>query len=67
MTNWPNLPTVWSVKVGTYLIREEVFALKDVGFQLQQREYVEKRTILNVVESNAFSMCIRVVGFLLWF
>lgn len=35
--SWPNLPTVWMMKVGANLTRDEVCALEDVGFQLQQR------------------------------
>lgn len=32
--DWLSLLTMWAVKVGTNLTHEEVFALKDVGFQL---------------------------------
>ena len=35
--DWPAIPRTWPVKVGTNLSREEVFALEDAGFQLQQR------------------------------
>ena len=38
MLDWPIVPNTWSVKIGTNLLREEVLALEDVGFQLQQRE-----------------------------
>ena len=34
--DWPAVPPTWPVKLGTNLTREEVFALEDVGFQLQQ-------------------------------
>ena len=36
--DWPNLLIVWHVNVGTKLTWEDVFALEDVGFQLQQWE-----------------------------
>lgn len=34
MLDWPNILIVWLVKVGGKLSWEEVFALKDDGFQL---------------------------------
>ena len=34
----PILPNTWPVKIGTNLLREEILALEDAGFQLQQRE-----------------------------
>jgi hypothetical protein len=37
--DWPIIPNTWPVKIGTNLSREEVLALEDVGFQLQQREF----------------------------
>ena len=30
--DWPNLPKVWHVKIGTHLTQEEVIALEDVWF-----------------------------------
>jgi hypothetical protein len=36
--DWPNLPTLWPMKVGTKLTHEELIALEDVGFQLHQQE-----------------------------
>jgi hypothetical protein len=40
---WPLVPTVWPVKIGTNLSRDEVLALEDGGFQLQQREAMSPR------------------------
>ena len=47
--DWPNLPKVWPVKVNTNLTREEVFALEDVGFQLQQKEALSPRRWLRTM------------------
>ena len=47
--DWPNIPRVWPVKVGTNLIREEVFALEDVGFPLQQKEALSPRRRLRTM------------------
>ena len=41
--DWPAIPRIWPVKVGTNLTREEVFALEDAGFQLQQRGAMSPR------------------------
>ena len=41
--DWPALPSTWPVKMGTNLTREEVFALEDAGFQLQQRGAMSPR------------------------
>ena len=34
--DWLVVPPTWLVKLGTNLTREEVFALEDARFQLQQ-------------------------------
>jgi hypothetical protein len=34
--DWPVVPNIWPMKIGTNLSRQEVLALEDVGFQLQQ-------------------------------
>ena len=36
--DWHVVPNIWPVKIGTNFSRQEVLALKDIGFQLQQRE-----------------------------
>ena len=41
--DWPAIPRTWPVKLGTNLTREEVFALEDAGFQLQQRGAMSPR------------------------
>ena len=33
--DWPVVPNTWPMKIGTNLLREEVLALEDAGFQLQ--------------------------------
>ena len=35
VSDWPIVPNMWPVKIGTNLSREEVLALEDAGFQLQ--------------------------------
>jgi hypothetical protein len=35
--DWPIVPNTWPVKICINLSREEVLALEDAGFQLQQR------------------------------
>ena len=47
--DWPNLPKVWPVKVGTNLTREEVFALEDAWFQLQQKYAMSPRCRLRTM------------------
>jgi hypothetical protein len=42
MLDWPVVPNIWPVKIGTNLSRQEVLTL-DVGFQLQQREVLSPR------------------------
>ena len=39
----------WPVKISTNLMREEVLTLKDIGFQLQQREAFCPRHILSTI------------------
>ena len=41
--DWPIVPNTWPMKMGTYLSREEVLALKDVGFQLQEKKALSPR------------------------
>ena len=41
--DWPVVPSIWPVKIGTNLLRQEVLALEDVGFQLQHREALAPR------------------------
>jgi hypothetical protein len=41
--DWPIVPNTWPVKIGTNLSREEVLALEDARFQLQQREALSPR------------------------
>ena len=41
--DWPAVPPTWQVKLGTNLTREEVFALGDARFQLQQRGAMSSR------------------------
>ena len=36
--HWPIVPNTWPVKIGTDLLREEVLALENVGFQLHAIE-----------------------------
>ena len=43
MSGWPPVPTTWPVKMGTNLTRQEVAALEDAGFQLQQRGTMSPR------------------------
>ena len=38
MLDWHVVPNTWPVKIGTNISRQEVLALEDVGFHLQQRE-----------------------------
>jgi hypothetical protein len=45
--DWPVVPIIWPVKIGTNLSRQEVLALEDVGFQLQQREALSFRRRLS--------------------
>jgi hypothetical protein len=47
--DWPIIPNTWPVKIGTNLSREEVLALEDVGFQLQQREALSPRRRLSTI------------------
>ena len=47
--DWPVVPNTWPVKIGTNLSRQEVLALKDVGFQLQQREVISPRRRLSTI------------------
>ena len=37
--DWPVVPTVWPVAMGTNLTRREVLALEDAGFQLQTKDF----------------------------
>ena len=41
--DWPNLPKVWPMKVGTNLTMEGVLALEDVAFQVLQKETLSPR------------------------
>ena len=47
--DWPIVPNTWPVKIGTNLLREEVLALEDDGFQLQQREDLSPRHMLSTI------------------
>ena len=41
--DWHVVPNMWLAKIGTNLSRQEVLALEDDGFQLQQRETLSPR------------------------
>ena len=45
MLDWHVVPNIWHVKIVTNLTRQEVLALEDVGFQLQQMEALCPRRI----------------------
>ena len=47
--DWPTVPNTWPVKMDTNLSREEVLALEDAGFQLQQREALSPRRRLSTI------------------
>ena len=47
--DWPTVPNTWPMKIGTKLSREEVLALEDVEFQLQQREALSPRCMLSTI------------------
>ena len=47
--DWPVVPNTWPVKIGTNLSKEEVLALEDAGFQLQQREALSPRRRLSTI------------------
>ena len=34
--DWPIVSNIWPVKIGTNFSKQEILALKDIGFQLQQ-------------------------------
>jgi hypothetical protein len=44
-----NVPNTWPVKIYTNLSKEEVLALEDAGFQLQQREALSPRRKLSTI------------------
>ena len=50
--DWPTMPNTWPVKMDTNLSREEVLALEDVGFQLQQREVLSPRRRLSTIPTH---------------
>ena len=43
MLDWHVIPSPWHVKIGTNLSRQEVLALEDDGFLLQQKEVLSHR------------------------
>jgi hypothetical protein len=43
VVDWPEIPVVWPVKIGTNLTRQEVLSLEEAGFQLQQRGALSPR------------------------
>ena len=43
VVDWPAVPMTWPVKVGTNLTVQEVLALEEAGFQLQQRGALSPR------------------------
>ena len=47
--DWPTVPNTWPVKMGTNLSREEVLALEDAEFQLQQKEELSPRRRLSTI------------------
>ena len=47
--DWPVVPNTLPVKVGTNLSRQEVLALEDVGFQLQQGEVLSSPRRLSTI------------------
>ena len=47
--DWPVVPNIWLVKIGTNLSRHEVLALEDVKFQLQQREALSPHHRLSTI------------------
>ena len=49
MLDWYVVPNIWPVKIGTNLSRQKVLALKDVGFQLQQREVLSPHCRLSTI------------------
>lgn len=46
---WPPVPTVWPIQIGTNLSREEVLALEDAGFQLEQRKALSPRNLFRTI------------------
>ena len=51
MLDWPTMPNTWPVKMGTNLSREEVLALEDADFQLQEREALFPRRRLSTISA----------------
>jgi hypothetical protein len=47
--DWHVVPNIWSVKIDTNLSRQEVLALEDVGFQLQQKEVLSPSRRLSTI------------------
>jgi hypothetical protein len=47
--DWPMVTNTWPVKISTNLSREEVLALEDAGFHLQQREALSPRCRLSTI------------------
>jgi hypothetical protein len=47
--DWPIVPNTWLVKISTNLSKDEVLALEDAGFQLQQREALSLRRRLSTI------------------
>jgi len=52
----PDVPDVWPVLIGTKLTLQEVLALEEGGFQLQQREDVSPRRLFGDSSNVASSM-----------
>jgi hypothetical protein len=50
--DWPQVPDVWPVLMGTSLTRQETLLLQEVGFQLQQRPPMSPRRLFTM--SNVF-------------
>ena len=52
--DWPIVPNTLHVKIGTNISRQEVLALEDVGFQLQQREVLSPRRRFSTIATLLF-------------
>jgi hypothetical protein len=50
--DWPQVPDVWPVLMGTSLTRQETLSLQEAGFQLQDRPPMSPRRLFK--ESNVF-------------
>ena len=41
--DWPTIPNTWPMKIGTKLTRQEILALEEVGFQLEEHGEISPR------------------------